>query len=298
MLVDSRPQTMRRGYGDDEETGAFPGERVFKSHVDVRYAFAPANERPDALIVAFSAAHERDEPPRYYTTRVLRALACHRLFILDDHGPDGGTHPRPSWYLGPNRSADVPAAVDELIQAIAQETQLERGRIFTCGASKGGWAALFFAARFGAAHAVAGEPQTLLGQHLLQDGTWDIAEHVAGGTSPADGEYLDELLFEALKNSPTPPAIHLFCGRGSPYYEHDVLPLAKFLDEHAIPCELTLADFSEHVPDLGRRFPAYLTQRLTSLIESEQDDHQTEAQALTTAAAPAPPSSPPDRDPR
>ncbi len=280
---------MRRSHRDDPETGAFPAERRFRWHnVGLRYVFEPAAERPDALIVAFSAAHERNEPPRYYTTRVLRAVPCHRLFILDDHGPQG-THPRPSWYLGRNRSQDVPTAVDELIRATTEELGLQPRRVFTCGASKGGWAAIYFAARLGAGHAVAGEPQAFLGQHLLQDGTWDIAAHVAGGTDPEAGDYLDALLFDALTASSAPPCLHLFCGRTSTYYDHDVLPLQRFLQRYEIPCELTLADYSRHVPDLGRHFPTYLTERLTKLIG--------EPLRLRPAAAPAPPSSPPGRVP-
>lgn len=272
----------RPTYRDDALTGAFPGERVFRSHVELRYVFEPATERPDALVVAFSAAHEPGEPPRYYTTRVLRAVPCHRLFILDDHGPEG-IHRRPSWYLGQNREPNVQNTVDELIHTIAAELDLPRDRILTCGASKGGWAAIYFAARTGAAHAVAGEPQAFLGQHLQQDGTWDVAAHIAGGITPADGEYLDSLLFKALTASTRPPHVHLFCGRRTTYYEHDVHPLARFLKEHQIPCELTVAEYSEHVPDLGVHFPGYLTERLNSLLGS--------------APAPAPPSLPLDRAP-
>lgn len=272
----------RRDHRDDALTGAFPGERVFRSHADMRYVLEPATTRPDALIVAFSAAHQPDEPPRYYTTRVLRAVPCHRLFILDDHGPRDA-YARPSWYLGQNRSQDVPESVDALIRATAQELNLSADGVLTCGASKGGWAALYFAARFGAAHAVAGEPQAFLGRHLLQDGTWDIAAHIAGDTTPADGEYLDALLFDALANSPDPPRVHLFCGRRTTYYGHDVLPLTRFLDEQQIQFELSVADYSEHVPDLGVHFPGYLTERLNLL--------------LGPAAAPAPPSWPPDRAP-
>jgi hypothetical protein len=293
---------MRERYTDDAETGAFPAERVFRSKVDLRYVFEPAIdrpaaepaiERPDALIVAFSAAHEPDEPPRYYMTRVLRALPCHRLFILDDHGPCN-LHARPSWYLGKHRSGDVPAAVDGLMEAITTELGLDRARVLTCGASKGGWAALYFGARFGAGHAVAGEPQAFLGRHLLQDGTWDIAAHVAGGTEPTDGEYLDSVLFDAFRGCSSPPSVHLFCGRQSPYYARDVLPLTRFFRTLGVTCELTLADYEDHVPDLGLHFPGYLTARLNSLLGPPGDSTHALSPLPddTSAQAPQPNSQP------
>jgi hypothetical protein len=292
-MVDSRQTMMRSSYRDDPETHEFPGERMFSYQADLHYVLEPATERPDALVVAFSAAHEPGEPPRYYTTRVLRAVPCHRLFILDDHGPRTG-HARPSWYLGAARSDAVPASVEKLMDTTARELGLSRDRVVTCGASKGGWAALYFAARFGAGHAVAGEPQAFLGRHLLQDGTWDIAAHIAGGTIASDGDYLDDLLFDAFRTSPRPPDVHLFCGQGSAYYERDVLPLSRFLAARSIFCEMTVADFSEHVPDLGVHFPPYLTDRLNRLLE---DPTRRTSVPLTPAAAPAPPSSPLGRAP-
>jgi hypothetical protein len=259
---------MRRSYRDDPETGAFDGERVFSSRVDLRYLFERATEHPDLLVVAFSAAHERGEPARYYTVRVLRELLCHRLFILDDQGP-GAPHPRPSWYLGRDRSSDVAETVTELMREITAELGLERGRVVTCGASKGGWAALYFAARFGAGHVVAGEPQVMLGKHLLQDENLDIARHVAGGAATDDGEFLDNLLFDAFRHADPLPSVHLFCGRGSLYYERDVRPLSRFLAQHGVPCEVELGDFADHVPDLGIHFPAFLTRQLGALLERQ-----------------------------
>jgi hypothetical protein len=239
---------------------------VFSSHVDLRYVFEPATERTDLLVVAFSAAHEPGEPARYYTVRVLRAIPCHRLFILDDQGP-GRPPPRPSWYLGKDRATDVPEAVTDLMRTISGELQIPATRVVTCGASKGGWASLYFGARFGAGHAVAGEPQVMLGRHLLQEENLDIAEHVAGGTTTEDGSYLDNLVFDAFRRADPAPSVHLYCGRGSPYHERDVLPVTRFLSERGVACELELGDYADHVPDLGIHFPGFLTRQLTALLD-------------------------------
>lgn len=256
---------MREGYQDDALTGGLSGERVFSSGVEVPYLLEEASERPDYLIVALLAAAPDGEAPRYYTLRALRSAPCHRLFVLDDQGPPGPPA-RPCWYVGRNRKTEVADSVCHLVDEIAAELGVPRERIVTCGTSKGGWAALYLAARLGAGHAIAGEPQVLLGQYLLRDGTYDIGAHIAGGRSAADREYLDGLLFDAFRVSQQRPRVHLLCGRGSPYREWHVLPLVRFLERLGVPVELELGDYSEHVPDLGRHFPSFLSGRVEMLL--------------------------------
>src|SRR6478672_5689017 len=98
---------MRRGYRDDPETGDVPGERVFRSKVDVRYVLQEATDRPHTLVVVFSAAPPAGKPPRYHWHKILGEFPSHRLFVLDDHGPRERL-PRPNWYLGRHRSFDTP----------------------------------------------------------------------------------------------------------------------------------------------------------------------------------------------
>jgi pimeloyl-ACP methyl ester carboxylesterase len=149
---------MRRGHRDDVQTGDFAGERVFASRADVRYVLHTATACPDALVVGFSSAQAPGKPPRYRWHKLLRDLPCHRLFVLDDHGPRRPM-PGPSWYLGRRRGSDVAGSVCELIERVAEELGVERARTVTIGSSMGGWAALYFGARVGAGHAIAGEPR-------------------------------------------------------------------------------------------------------------------------------------------
>jgi hypothetical protein len=234
--------------------------------VELRYVVEEASGWPRGLIVAFAAAVEDGEEPRYYTVRALRSIPCAKLFILDDQGPPGPP-PRPCWYVGSNRRTEVADSVCELMRRTAQELGVPSGGVVTCGASKGGWAALYFAARFCAAHAIAGEPQVLLGDYLLQIDTHDIATHLAGGTSAEDRDYLNELLFSAFRQSQAPPRVHLYCGRGSGYYVDQAKALIDVLEPLRIPVELELGDHSAHVPDLGKHFPSFLTARLTTVLE-------------------------------
>lgn len=258
---------MRRGYLDDPETGDFPGERVFDGRAQIKYVLEGPTDDAHALVVSFSAAHAPDEPPRYNGQRILRDFDCPRLYLLDDQGPREPL-PRPCWYLGTDRVFDVADSVLEVLERIAGELHLPRRRVVTCGASKGGWAALYFGARFGAGHAIAGEPGTMLGQHLCQDENASIAAHIAGDASEESCEFLDGILFEAFRGAGDPPQVHLFSGRTA-YYDRHVLPLVAFLEQEDTPCELELGDHTEHVPDLGLNYPVYLRRRLEQLLASD-----------------------------
>jgi len=185
--------------------------------------------------------------------------------VLDDHGPREPL-PRPCWYLGRDRDFDVADSVLDLMGRITEELGIERERVITCGASKGGWAALYFGARFGAGHAIVGEPQVMLGKHLCQEENAGIARHVAGDASQEASDFLDGLLFDAFSAAGSWPRVHLYSGR-TPYYDRDVVPLMRFLDDLGAPYELELGDHTEHVPDLGLSFPGYLRPRIEGLLE-------------------------------
>jgi len=254
-------------YRDDPETGDFPGERLCGS-TGLRYVLEGLDGDRRSLVLPFAAAHEPGEPPRYYTHRVLQDLQCPRLFVLDDQGP--GDPARPCWYLGTLPELEVARAVIELVERVARE--LGAGRLITCGSSKGGWAALYFGCRLGASDAIAGEPQVRLGGSLAQDEHSDILRHVAGDIPVAEvPPMLDQLVFAAYRAAPVPPRTHLFSGR-TPYLDYHVRPLADFLDGIGAPSELELSEHSEHVPDLGLRFPAFLRSRLDRLLVADRSD--------------------------
>jgi hypothetical protein len=255
---------MRGGHRDDPETGGFLGERVFASRVDVKYVLQDATRAPDGLIVGFSSANAPERPPRYHWHKLLRDVRCPRLFVLDDHGPRDRL-PRPSWYLGRHRRFDVPDSVCDLLDRIIEELGVPRERVVTVGSSMGGWAALYFGARVGAGHAIVAEPQTLLGRYLCGPAFQTLAEHLAGGSSLEDRDFLDSILFDALRTAASPSHVDLYCGRGSPYYEGHVQPLVEVLDEVGVAWELELAGHSEH-GEVGLHFPAYLLRRVVEVV--------------------------------
>jgi pimeloyl-ACP methyl ester carboxylesterase len=255
---------MRHGYRDDAETGDFAGERVFASTADIRYVLAPAAGPSKVLVVAFSSAQALGAPPRYRWRKQLSELPCHRLFVLDDHGPRTPV-PGPSWYLGAGRSFAVVDSVCDLIERTAEEQGVKPEHTVTIGSSMGGWAALYFGTRVGAGDVIAGEPQTLLGTYLCGPAFHELAEHIVGGSSPEDRAILDGILFDALRASTSLPRVHLFCGRESPHHERHVLPLLEVLEELGGVWELELAEGFDH-DDVGHPFSAYLLAQLDEAL--------------------------------
>ena len=251
---------MRRGYRDDVETGGFAGERVFAGRADVRYVLQPAPGASDRLVVALSSAQAPGTPARYRWHRLLADVPCHRLFVLDDHGP-GQPLPGPSWYLGPGPPFVVADAVCTLIERVGDELEVERDRTVTLGSSMGGWAALYLGARVGAGDVIAGEPQTRLGDYLCGPAFHHLAEHITGGSAAAERELLDRLLFDALRAAAAPPRVHLFCGRESPYLANHIRPLLALLEELGAEHAIELGEGFDH-DDVGRPFSTYLRARL------------------------------------
>src|SRR5262249_23917712 len=152
-------------------------------------------DRPDALVVAFAAAPEPGKAPHYKWNKVLADLPCHRLFVLDDHGPPDPL-PLPNWYLGHGRGFATPDSICQVIDRISVELGVARRSVVTIGSSMGGWAALYFGARVGAGHAIVGEPQTRLGDYLCGPAFHTLAEYIAGGSSDDDADFLDAILFD------------------------------------------------------------------------------------------------------
>ena len=239
---------------------------MFASKVDVKYVLQAATERPDTLVVAFSAASPPGQPPRYRWHKLLSEFPCHRLFVLDDHGP-GEPLPQPNWYLGRGPGFVAADCVCDLIDRLASELGVGRGNLVMVGSSMGGWAALYFGARIGAGHAIVGEPQTLLGSYLCGPAFHTLAEHLAGGSSSEDSDFLDAVLFDALRAAASPPQIHLLCGRDSPYNERHVKPLVALLDDLEVGYELSLSENSEH-DDIKFQFPPYVRGHLAELLET------------------------------
>ncbi len=252
----------------DVEAGAFPSGHVFAAAAPIRYVLERAPERAQMLVVVFSGAPPAGRPPRYHYYRVLEDSGLDRLYVLDDAG--AGDPPSPSWYLGPGHGRAVSDSISELVRTTAAELGYERSRVVTAGSSMGGWAALYYGARVGVGHVVAGEPQTLLGNYLCGPAFHAIAEHITGGSSGAERAFLNSLVFDALGSAAHPPAVHVMCGRASPYRENHVLPLSRFLDDHGIDWDLELFEGADH-ETIAAEFPSFMVRTLDRIASTWRD---------------------------
>jgi hypothetical protein len=234
-------------------------ERVWAAEHPIRHVVRPAATPSDHLVVVFAAFPAGDLGPRYTWFSVLRDLDWHRLFVLDDLGPMG------CYYLGADRRLFVADAVEEVIAGVADELCVAAGNVVAVGSSKGGWSALYAAFRNGYGHAVAGAPQTRLGTFLIEE--WPelapVAALVAGGTSPADRDWLDALLFDAVHVAPVAPSLHLQVGRED--LASHVRPLLARLRAWGAPCSIEVADYRQH-RGVVTHFTPYLIHQVEQIV--------------------------------
>lgn len=249
---------------------AFPGEQVFPSDPSLRYYVEPAPRGSDVLAVGFSAIPAQGKPPAYNLVRTLRPVDhIHRLWILDDIGPEVDGGPVGCYYLGRNRTFDVPAAVTELVDAAAGRFGVPRANIVSFGSSKGGTAALWQALRNGWGHAIAGGPQILLGRYLIDQYPpyRAVARFVAGDDGPSGREWLDGLFPAALSAAPADIDLCVHVGRGDPHWSRHVEPFVGFAEAAGIPVRLDLAEYESH-SELGAHYPDYLLTQLERIAPS------------------------------
>jgi hypothetical protein len=207
---------------------AFREEEVYWGRLPVRYLLQrPPGAGADLVVVFAGMNPPPPEPAKYSYVRTLKDLRRNKLFILDDYGPRG------CYYLGKNRILDFEDEVIDLIDLIAVEVGVTLAVVTACGSSKGGFASLYYAIKYGFGRAVVGGPQTRVGDYLTSPrGTFDkILEWVAGERSESSREWLNALLPEAIAASPHRPHIDVHVGRGDHHLDHHVKPFLRMLDE-------------------------------------------------------------------
>lgn len=249
---------------------ALPGDKTFRGEREVTYNLRTPASGPVApyLAVVFSGMKQ---VPNYTYVKTLEDQRCHRLFLMDDYCPplEGFEPNAPGcYYLGRNRDFDFERSVIATIDHVAGELGIARQNIISCGSSKGGWAALYYAFKYGFGHIVVGGPQTQLAVYLVGGKFTELARFIAGGVEAEDREYLDRLLFDVIAASPYRPDIHIHCGVGEPHFKKHVLPLVGLLKEQEIPFRLDRARYDTHAA-LSRHFPGYLSRTVQEIVESD-----------------------------
>lgn len=252
---------------------AISGELVFGGEHPTKYVLVPGTAS-GKLLVMYSGFGPPGEP-KYSFIKVLAAVACDKLWILDDLGPAG--EERGCYYLGSGRDLQVARSSAALVDDLLAERNLSRSDVLACGTSKGGTAALYHAFTLGYGTVFAGAPQTFIARYLADEAdppVPEVMELIAGGRTEEDRAWLDGVLFEAIRNSVHRPELHLFSSPQDHQLEGHVHPLTAELDRLGIAYTLDLGSYPRHSA-VGPQYARWLLAHLERL-------------GLTSSAAPAP----------
>lgn len=179
------------------------------------------------LVVAFSAMAP-DGSFTYNYKRLLDGLPVHRLFILDDFGEGG------AYYYADHRSTHIRDDVEHVIRSAMESLCVPAERVAFVGSSKGGTAALIHGAALGVAKVVVGAPQVRIGAHVSANRP-NIERFMAGGNSPEDRLWLDEIVPREAARMPHQTRLDLFVGSRDHHLRNHVPHLVEALDRSGHP---------------------------------------------------------------
>ena len=243
---------------------AIDDEKTYEGEVPLRYVFK-RNEESKYLFVGFSGFSKPNEPAAYHMIWALRNVDHNKLFILDNYGVPSAVG---TFYLGLNGDLQIARSVIGLIDEICSTEGIPRERVIACGTSKGGFAALYFAFRYGLGAVIAGSPPVLLGNYLFSH--WirmDIAAFITGGKNQGELDMLNSHMGNAIAECSRPPLVFLQVGRGEYYYWNHIIPLEQMLRVKGFSYELELVDCEKH-SDLGKFFTVFLDDKIARITSS------------------------------
>jgi spore maturation protein CgeB len=232
----------------------------------VTFRFDPRAETGGRLVVAF--ADMLPEPDLAHVDD-LAGLDVHRLHVLDDFGVFADEYGYPGcWYLGEAKRLTFEQDVAKLIERAIGAAGVQPADVVAVGHGKGGYAALYYALRYGWGHVIAGSPHSRLGRLLSRNGLSPVARFIAGGTERDDLDWLDRLLLDEIQNAEAPPRISLLVGVRDTEYAGQVLPLLDALERASIPFELERVDYGERPEQARTAFAGFAYKQLARLIDA------------------------------
>lgn len=232
----------------------------------VTFRFDPRAESGGHLVVAF--ADMLPEPDLAHVDD-LSGVDVHRLHLLDDFGVFADEYGYPGcWYLGEGRQLTFEDDVMKLVTRAMDAAGVGPADVIAIGHGKGGYAALYYALRYGWGHVVAGSPHSRLGRLLSRNGLSPVARFIAGGTERDDLQWLDGLLVDEIKRSQRPPAIRLLAGVRDAAYADQVLPLLDGLDRAGIAYDLDRVDYGDGADQAHAAFAGFAFSEVARLADA------------------------------
>ncbi len=217
----------------------------------------------DALIVVFSAYNEK---PLYNYVRSLKGIKATRLYIKDDFGANG----KGSYYLGENGNHNVEKTVYELIEKQIMEIGIidSSTKLIFVGSSKGGYAALNFAAMYNNSYAIVGAPQYLLGTHLIHDNLYLMMDDIIGCRDRNRVLALDDHIRVKYEKKPQEYKQTIYIQYSEEEYTYDlhIKQLIEDLKKTSIEVNLEILHYKEHT-DVHKYFPKYLQDVISCILE-------------------------------
>src|SRR5699024_10179681 len=129
---------------------------------NIKYTFYEPEVKNSKLLVVFSAMMPKyDYKYNYYNT--LKDFNSYQLYIKDDVGEYG------NYYIASNKNPEVQTNIVSLIFNIIRKYNIPLENVTLIGSSKGGFAALYYGLKYGFSNIIAGAPQTLLGNFVLNE---------------------------------------------------------------------------------------------------------------------------------
>lgn len=188
---------------------------------EVKYIFKEGRYDVNSMVVVLSGFGAKTLTTYdFLGGRSLSLTKSHVLWILDEFVLSNGDR-SPTFYKNTKNQPNIESAVLQLIFNLAEKFNVSKDRILLLGASKGGWASLYYCLKYDFKNCIASAPTIELGDSLLETPVKrkifkDLIEDVAN--EEKGKRELDEILYSLVKNSATKKHIVLL---NSPSDERD-----------------------------------------------------------------------------
>lgn len=173
----------------------------------IKYIFKEGRYDVNSMVVVFSGFGAKTLTTYdFLGGKSLSLTKSHVLWILDEFSLSSGDR-SPTFYKNTGFQPNIEAAVLRLISNFTEKFNVNKDRVLLLGASKGGWASLFYCLKYEFKHCIASAPTIELGSSLLETPVKKkifndlIVDTVKIANEENVTKELDELLYSLAKNA-------------------------------------------------------------------------------------------------
>ena len=242
----------------DDELKLNSNESIYQSNLPIKYVFEKSEKNTSHLVIVFSSFATKNVVYAYNYVRTLKCLDCHKLFILDNYGPEG------CYYLGENMSFQVETAVTSLIMSIIRETNVPLQNVITAGSSKGGTAALYFGLKYNLGYVFAGAPQIHIGDYILSKKA--TAEYMLGVDITNEKiNILNSLIYKQLEREIC-TEINILTSENDQQFDKHIIPFLDFVKRNNININCVINNEIKNHSDIANHYRSFLRDNIMKVI--------------------------------